>query len=149
MVGLWIGIVTASLPLGALLGCLMVNRFTDIMGPRRLLILLDVGSLIFISLQMLDLSIFILVFSRLFIGAIIGMNSSVIPAYLVSLSPPSMAGITGSLNQLFITIGIAVAYTMGFTIGGKGYDGEQWRWVLFLPAFACILRAANLIFYVP
>lgn len=72
---------------------------------------------------MLDLSLFILVFTRLMLGFIIGINSSVIPTYLVSLSPPSMSGVTGSLNQLFITIGIAVAYTMGFTIeAGKSYE---------------------------
>lgn len=105
------------------IGCLLVNRFLYIMGARRLLILLDVGGLIFISLQMLDLSLFILVFTRLMLGFIIGINSSVIPTYLVSLSPPSMSGVTGSLNQLFITIGIAVAYTMGFTIeAGKSYE---------------------------
>ena len=42
-----------------------------------------------------------------------GINSNLIPVYLISISPPELTGIIGSFNQLFITIGIAVAYGLG------------------------------------
>jgi|JI6StandDraft_1071083.scaffolds.fasta_scaffold00984_2 MFS family permease len=110
------GMVTAALPLGALVGCFIIRRLLPALGARRSLILFDIGAIIFISLQMLDLSAFLMIFTRFVLGTLIGMNSSVIPKYLLSLSPPSMSGATGSLNQLFITIGIAAAYAMGFSI---------------------------------
>jgi SP family myo-inositol transporter-like MFS transporter 13 len=122
-----------------------------VLGVRRLLILLDIASILFISLQMLDLSTFMLIFTRFFLGIIIGINSAVIPKYLLSLSPSSMSGVTGSLNQLFITIGIAVAYAVGFSISEKPsfVDLEPWRKILFLPALTCLTRALILMFCLP
>lgn len=147
------GGITAALPLGALIGCFIIRKLLPIMGARRTLILLDIGSIIFISLQMMDLSAFILILTRFMLGILIGMNSSVIPKYLLSLSPPSMSGATGSLNQLFITIGIAAAYAMGFTISSNPSSmdktWESWRLVLFLPSTACLIRALLLVFVFP
>ena len=79
-------------------------------------ILLDICAIMFISFQILELTIFVQAFARFFLGIIIGVNSSIIPKYIISLSPVSMSGATGSLNQLFITIGIAVAYITGFLV---------------------------------
>ncbi len=111
---------------------------------------MDIGTLVFIFVQMLDLSLFVLVFTRFFLGIIIGINSSVIPTYLLSLTPPSMAGATGSLNQLFITIGIAIAYIVGFWITPETtIEGKEWRYVLFVPVFTCMIRTLNLIFCIP
>ena len=50
---------------------------------------------------------------RFLLGVYTGINSNLIPVYLISISPPELTGIIGSFNQLFITIGIAVAYGLG------------------------------------
>jgi len=52
--------------------------------------------------------------SRLLLGIYFGISGSIIPAYLVSISPPEMTGQVGSFNQLLITIGISVAYKLGY-----------------------------------
>jgi MFS family permease len=100
---------------------------------------------------MQDLSTFLTIFTRFFLGIIIGMNSTIIPKYLSSLSPPSMSRVTGSLNHLFIANGIAAAYAMGFSISPKptSLDKEPWQKILFLPAFTCLLRSIVLIFCLP
>lgn len=115
------------------------------------MILLDIGTVMFSSLQMLDLSIFIQTFARFFLGIIIGINSAVIPKYLLSLAPPSMSGSIGSLNQLFITIGIAIAYAVGFGVKPNVSlsTTQIWRIVLYLPAFISILRILVFVFLIP
>jgi MFS family permease len=85
------------------------------------------------------------------LGIIIGLNSAVIPKYILSLAPSSMSGVTGSLNQLFITIGIAIAYVVGFLIENgpeSTINSEPWRMILFLPAITSLIRAINLLCYI-
>lgn len=42
------------------------------------------------------------------------MSCSLIPTYLAEISPSGLRGQTGVIHQLFITIGILVAQTLGF-----------------------------------
>jgi hypothetical protein len=44
----------------------------------------------------------------------VGIASGIVPVYLISISPPEISGIVGSFNQLLITVGIAVAYALGY-----------------------------------
>lgn len=56
------------------------------------------------------------ILSRIILGFIVGVNTIIIPVYLTSCLPGSMGGPAGTLNQLFITIGIMFGYLMGFTV---------------------------------
>jgi len=56
------------------------------------------------------------IISRLLLGLAVGFNTIVIPVYLTSCLPGSMGGPAGTLNQLFITIGILFGYISGFTV---------------------------------
>lgn len=61
----------------------------------------------------LNLSVGSQVFSRIVFGIVTGINTILIPTYLTSVLPGSMGGPAGTLNQLFITIGIFFGYWMG------------------------------------
>lgn len=57
-------------------------------------------------------------FSRILYGIVAGINTIIIPTYLTSVLPGSMGGPAGTLNQLFITIGIFTGYWVGFIVLG-------------------------------
>ncbi len=68
---------------------------------------------------MINLSVSVQVFSRIIFGIIVGINTIAIPTYLTSCLPGSMGGPAGTLNQLFITIGIFFGYWMSFIVAGE------------------------------
>lgn len=53
-----------------------------------------------------------------------GVNSGVGPLYLAEISPVSLRGLVGTLNQLAITLGVLVAEAIGLSIA-LGTD-ELW-----------------------
>jgi SP family myo-inositol transporter-like MFS transporter 13 len=64
----------------------------------------------------LSLNFGIQVFSRIIFGIVVGINTIIIPTYLTSVLPGSMGGPAGTLNQLFITIGIFFGFWMGYIV---------------------------------
>jgi MFS family permease len=87
----------------------LVTRF----GERILMILLDVFAIIILIFQTINVDLHSLYITRFLLGIYLGISSNIIPVYLISISPPEMAGLVGSFNQLLITIGISVAYKFG------------------------------------
>ncbi len=77
------------------------------------MLILDVFGTIAILIQSYRIDFWSLYIGRLALGIYVGIASGIIPTYLISISPPQVSGIIGSLNQLLITIGIAVAYGLG------------------------------------
>lgn len=67
----------------------------------------------------LNLSVGTQVFSRIVFGLVTGINTILIPTYLTSVLPGSMGGPAGTLNQLFITIGIFFGFWMGYLVVGE------------------------------
>ena len=64
-----------------------------------------------------------------------------VPQYLMSISPTKISGLMGSFNQIMITIGIAVAYGMGYVIDADDLtNAVNWRLCVFLPVPFCVAR---------
>jgi MFS family permease len=78
--------------------------------------------------------------SRILFGFIVGVNTIVIPTYLTSCLPGSMGGPAGTLNQLFITIGIFFGYLMGFIVVGEPESIIGWRIIVGLPILPSLIR---------
>jgi hypothetical protein len=51
-----------------------------------------------------------------------------------------MGGPAGTLNQLFITIGILFGYLMGFTVIDSTPEGFSWRFLIALPIIPALIR---------
>lgn len=85
----------------------------DRLGENKAMLLLDLFGILTIALQAYQIEYWSLYVGRFLLGVYVGISSGIIPVYLISLSPPEVSGIVGSLNQLLITIGIAVAYGLG------------------------------------
>ena len=64
----------------------------------------------------INLSIGTQIVSRILFGIVVGINTIIIPTYLTSVLPGSMGGPAGTLNQLFIVIGIFFGFWVGFIV---------------------------------
>lgn len=88
---------------------------------------------------MTSLSVSVQLISRVIFGVVVGVNTIVIPTYLTSCLPGSMGGPAGTLNQLFITIGIFFGFLMG--LGVVEGEGEiAWRFLIGLPIIPSLIR---------
>lgn len=78
--------------------------------------LCDISMIILLLFQLINLDIYQHSLTRLLQGVIIGVYGIVVPSYLMSISPTKISGQIASLNQIMITIGIAIGYCMGYMI---------------------------------
>lgn len=121
------GLMTASVPLGALAGALLAGWLADPWGRRRLLLgaalLFIAGALVCTTAP----SILVISLGRLLLGLAIGVAAMVAPLYISETAPAAQRGMLVSIYQLAITLGILGAYMVGFAAG------DSWR-VLFATA---------------
>ncbi len=88
----------------------------------------------------LNLSVGTQVFSRVIYGIVAGINTVQVPTYLTSVLPGSMGGPCGTLNQLFIVIGIFFGYLVGFIVIGETASDMGWRIIVGLPIIPALIR---------
>lgn len=86
------------------------------MRARMLMILMDVVAVLAMCLQDVSLSFVPLFVGRLILGFVVGVNSGLVPQYIYSVTPTQLAGSVGSLHQVFLMIGVATCYSVGFII---------------------------------
>ena len=77
---------------------------------------------------------------RVLMGISVGLNTIMIPTYLTSVLPGAMGGPAGTLNQLFITIGILFGYLLGFSLIDSTSQDVAWRIVIGLPILPAFIR---------
>ena len=90
-------------------------------GENRSTIILDFVAIGMLWIQGLSTSLYPIYFCRLVLGMVIGINTVIVPTYLVSISPPQLTIFIGSFHQLFILIGVLVAYRLGYQYIDQGF----------------------------
>ena len=88
-------------------GWIQTFRFTDYL------------TIIAAVIGIMNLSVGVQTLSRIIFGVVAGSNTILIPTYLTSVLPGAMGGPAGTLNQLFIVIGIFFGFWMGFIVVGQ------------------------------
>ena len=132
-----LGGVTTAVLLGAVFGCLISGRITDIFGRKKIIIL---TSAIFMCGAVLSGSapdVNFLIISRLFLGVGIGIASFSVPLYIAEISPARNRGALVTINQLMITVGILVSYITDYCLANDA-DPFSWRLMFhigFIPGF--------------
>jgi sugar porter (SP) family MFS transporter len=136
------GFMTASVPLGALVGASVAGRIVDRFGRRRVLMaaaaLFALGALIAAAIS----AIWMLVMARLILGLAIGVAAVGAPLYIAETAPLRIRGALVSTYQLAITIGILVSYLTGLLLAGDG----TWRVMFGLGAVPGLLFLLGLAF---
>lgn len=121
-------------------GALLYKPLTNIWGDLKTFQVFDILTIIASIIGVLNLSISTQLISRIIFGLIIGMNTVLIPIYLTSTLPGSMGGPAGTLNQLFITIGILFGAFMGYLVVEDDDSEMGWRIIIALPIIPSIIR---------
>lgn len=64
-----------------------MEKLLKIIRHRFLMVILDLGAIVSIMVQCIDLSFAPLFFGRVLVGMIIGLNSGIIPRYIFGVTP--------------------------------------------------------------
>jgi sugar porter (SP) family MFS transporter len=126
---------------GALVGSAVAGYSTDRWGRRFVLLVTGVGFAVFSVCSGLATGLVSFSVSRFFVGACIGVASLVTPLYLAEMSPAKIRGALVSLNQLAITVGIAVAYFVDFSLAAR----RNWRWMFITAVFPAMILVIGMI----
>jgi len=105
-----------SIPLTAGVG--IYRYLIDAYGYVQTFKFTDYLTIVAAFVGVLNLSVGTQAFSRVAFGLVAGVNTILVPTYLTSVLPGAMGGPAGTLNQLFITIGILFGFWMGFLVIG-------------------------------
>ncbi|XP_068643223.1 plastidic glucose transporter 4 [Aristolochia californica] len=113
------GWVVSTLLAGATVGSFTGGALADKFG-RRMTFQLDViplvvGAFLCATAQ----SVQTMIVGRLLAGIGIGITSAIVPLYISEISPTEIRGALGSINQLFICVGILAALVAGLPLAGN------------------------------
>ena len=131
------GLVASALMVGCLVGALLGGGMSDRYGRKPMLL---VSALLLalsaIGCSMLSNGAAALVIFRFIAGLGVGVLSAVIPTYITEISPAKLRGTFVSFYQLFVVIGILVAYTCNYIFAPKALS---WHLMLGLPLVFAIV----------
>jgi SP family galactose:H+ symporter-like MFS transporter len=127
---------------GALVGSAAAGFCADRWGRRTTLFATGVGFGVFALLSGLATGLVSFSIARFFVGICIGMASLVTPLFLAEMSPAKIRGALVTLNQLAITIGIAVAYIVDYELAAS----QSWRWMFITAVFPALILVLGMIF---
>ncbi|CDH59821.1 monosaccharide transporter [Lichtheimia corymbifera JMRC:FSU:9682] len=133
---LW-GFAVASFCVGGLIGGATGGVIQTRFGRKRTLIYNTAGWIIGALLLGLAVNVPMFVIGRLFCGYSCGLCSLTIPAYIGEISTIKLRGAMGTLNQLFITIGILISSVVGLPTSNV----PLWRLNFALVGIPAILQA--------
>jgi sugar porter (SP) family MFS transporter len=117
------GVVTASISVGAIVGAMFSTRTNEWLGRRRTIMAAAAIVIVGTIGASFSPTFGLLVVSRLVIGLGIGLSSSTVPTYLSELAPARLRGALGALNQIFIVLGILIAFLVSYGLG----PSANWR----------------------
>ena len=130
-----VGTVVGLVPLGALLDALLCGKISDAIGRKVALIitalLFFVGSII----CALSLSLDQLMLGRFMLGLAVGLGSFSAPLYISEIAHKSRRGGFVTLNQLAITLGILLSYTLNYYFALHA----NWRWMVGFGAVLALI----------
>ncbi|MGC5584446.1 sugar porter family MFS transporter [Ornithinimicrobium sp. W1679] len=130
------GFVVSSALLGCVLGAYLAGRLAERIGRIRVMVM---ASALFTASAIgsgLAFGAWDMIFWRVLGGVGVGAASVIAPAYIAEISPASIRGRLGSLQQLAIVTGIFLAllsdYFLATVAGGSGeplWGSTAWRWM--------------------
>ncbi|XP_027077989.1 plastidic glucose transporter 4 [Coffea eugenioides] len=137
------GWVVSTLLAGATVGSFTGGALADKFGRTKTFVLdaipLAVGAFLCTTAQ----NVQTMIVGRLLAGIGIGISSAIVPLYISEISPTEIRGTLGSVNQLFICIGILAALVAGLPLAGNPLWWRTMFGIAFIPS---ILLALGMVF---
>ncbi|KAM6097306.1 solute carrier family 2, facilitated glucose transporter member 3 isoform 3-T3 [Chlamydotis macqueenii] len=146
LTSLW-SLSVAIFSVGGMIGSFSVSLFVNRFGRRNSMLLVNIlafagGTLM--ALSKMAKAVEMLIIGRFIIGLFCGLCTGFVPMYISEVSPTSLRGAFGTLNQLGIVVGILVAQIFGL----EGIMGTETLWPLLLgfTVLPAILQCVALLF---
>ncbi len=137
------GFVTGAIMIGCLIGALIGGGMSDRYGRKpMLLISAAMLGLSAAGCSLLSNGVTALVVYRFIGGLGVGVLSAVIPTYITEISPAKLRGTFVSFYQLFVVVGILVAYVANYYFAGMS---ASWHLMLGLPLVFAVLNIITLL----
>ena len=141
---------TALFVVGGMIGAFASKAVAEKMGRKKGIIfhyVFVIAGAVIVFLAPYLSSPECVIVSRFLYGVQGGMACGLIPTYLTEISPAGLRGATGVIHQLFITIGILIAQTLGFRqLLGLA---STWHLLLALPFVPGVVGALGLLLFFP
>ncbi|XP_077220247.1 plastidic GLC translocator [Tasmannia lanceolata] len=135
------GWVVSTTLAGATVGSFTGGALADKFGRTRTFQLdaipLAVGAFLCATAQ----SVQTMIIGRLLAGIGIGISSAIVPLYISEISPTEIRGALGSVNQLFICVGILAALVAGLPLSGNPL---WWRTMFGIAVVPSVLMALGM-----
>lgn len=133
-------LLSTLLALSAIFASLFYRWMIKTFGYIQTFKITDYLTILAAIIGMLSLSVGLQAFSRILFGVVAGINTIQVPTYLTSLLPGSMGGPCGTLNQLFIVVGIFLGFLFGFIVTGDVVSEMGWRVIVGFPILPALIR---------
>lgn len=137
------GWVVSTTLAGATVGSFTGGALADKLGRKRSFQLDAIPLVIGAILSATAQSVQAMIIGRLLAGIGIGISSSLVPLYISEISPTEIRGALGSVNQLFICVGILLALVAGLPLAGNPL---WWRDMFTIATVPAVLMALGMLF---
>lgn len=127
---------------GALLGAAAGGYLSDRFGRKPLQIANAVLFAVFAILTGLADTTPLFLVGRFMVGFAVGVTSMITPLYISEISPPAIRGALVQLNQLMISVGVAVAYGVAWLLSRSG----NWRMMFISAVLPSVALLISLVF---
>lgn len=131
-----IGVITAMFCVGGVLGSYYAGKLANEYGRRKVAFFTSligiVGSLILFGSN----SYGGFIAGRIVVGISSGASIVVTPLIINEIAPSEWKGALGSMNQVFINLGILLTQTLALRLA----DSYRWRWLLFTGGVVALLN---------
>lgn len=125
------GLVTSGITLGAAIGALIIGKLADRYGRKKMLVCLAL--IFFMGTLMCSVApnAFLMIIFRFLLGLAVGGASVIVPTYLAEVSTAALRGRLVTQNELMITGGQLLAFTVNAVLGSCfPHVGSIWRYMI-------------------
>lgn len=101
-------------------------------------------------IQDISMTFWALFIGRLILGFCVGINSGLVAQYTFSVTPTTLSGSVGALRQVFLNVGVAIGYALGYLINADNVNDQiNWRIIISFPIITCVVRSILLLTVLP
>jgi len=140
------GLIVGLLSIGTLFGALIAGPTADFLGRKKAIVVLNIVFIVGVVIQIATMSAWYQVaIGRFIAGLGVGGLSVMTPMYQAETAPRQIRGALISAYQLFITLGIFLAYCINYGTESRP-DASSWRITMGIGFIFPLIMAVGIMF---